>query len=343
VLRYLFSNLIDEEIRRDEAYRKDLISEKKQSMQRTNAPGSIELPQAGPEGWKPEDAGPSSVSTLKANGTSRPMVTPGLAIGVATPSGPPPLPTSHTNQLSPTAEEGGQLEKTLSTQSPPRTSTDKGGDYFSSNPQAHPATTPGGTVASKTSTDGQEEAPPLSPDGERETQTKEGKGTFGSKFRMTFGMKKLGKNQTADKPAPIEEKSTEVDSDSQSSKTDDRVVEENFLGVIQKMRHVYDDQVRDGAQSVTTAINPSLPSETPVLKPPLTTTILIQEESQDSGGVADLFEGTVGTLGQQADVIEKVAPMWLGEVLLRVRYIIPTTEIDRMLMLRRTPFLPKKS
>ena len=48
------------------------------------------------------------------------------------------------------------------------------------------------------------------------------------------------------------------------------------------------------------------------------TTILIQEDRPDSGGVADLFEGKVGTLGSQADLIEKAAPMWLAEVLLRV-------------------------
>ena len=84
------------------------------------------------------------------------------------------------------------------------------------------------------------------------------------------------------------------------------------------MRYGYEDQVHQGAQSLTTAINASLPSETPVLKPPLATTILIQEDNPDSGGVADLFEGTVGNLGQQANTIEKVAPMWLGEVLLRV-------------------------
>ena len=66
-----------------------------------------------------------------------------------------------------------------------------------------------------------------------------------------------------------------------------------------------------------TSIMPSLPSETPVLKPPASTTILIQEDRPEAGGVADLFEGKVGKLKESIDRIEKFAPMWLGDVLLR--------------------------
>jgi WD repeat-containing protein 48 len=68
-----------------------------------------------------------------------------------------------------------------------------------------------------------------------------------------------------------------------------------------------------------TAITPSLPNDTPVLKLPPDTTVLIQEDMSDHGGVVDLFGGTVGSLGRQADIIERVAPTWLGECLLRVR------------------------
>jgi WD repeat-containing protein 48 len=53
------------------------------------------------------------------------------------------------------------------------------------------------------------------------------------------------------------------------------------------------------------------------LKPPPNTTILIQEERPEAGGVADLFEGKVGSTAEMADLIEKVAPMWLGDALLR--------------------------
>jgi WD repeat-containing protein 48 len=71
-----------------------------------------------------------------------------------------------------------------------------------------------------------------------------------------------------------------------------------------------------------------LPNDTPVLKPPTNTTILIQEDRVDSGGVADLFEGRVGSLGHQADLIEKVAPIWLAECLLRNH--IPAKDIVKV-------------
>jgi WD repeat-containing protein 48 len=132
-------------------------------------------------------------------------------------------------------------------------------------------------------------------------------------------MKKFGTSsaaaETPTKPAAVDEKAE--DSDSRSTKTDEKVVEDNFLGAIQKIRHSYEEQVSLGATTVNSQIAPSLPNETPVLKPPATTTILIQEDRPDSGGVADLFEGKVGSIGQQADLIEKCAPPWLADVLLR--------------------------
>jgi WD repeat-containing protein 48 len=135
---------------------------------------------------------------------------------------------------------------------------------------------------------------------------------------MSFKMKKFGTSSTPEvaKPVAVDEKSE--DSDSRSSKTDERVIEDNFLGAVQRIRHVYEDHVQDGHRALMSAITPSLPNETPILKPPLNTTILIQEDRPDSGGVADLFEGNVGSLAQQVDKIEKVAPVWLADVLLRV-------------------------
>ena len=65
-----------------------------------------------------------------------------------------------------------------------------------------------------------------------------------------------------------------------------------------------------------TAITPSMPNETPVLKPPLSTTVIIQEDRPDSGGVADLYRGTVGSLHEDADLLERVVPTWLGDLLL---------------------------
>ncbi|KAK7535884.1 uncharacterized protein J3D65DRAFT_626600 [Phyllosticta citribraziliensis] len=320
ILRYLFANLIDEEIKRDEAFREWLLNEKKQ---RGKSPGTIQIPQSTMNGWKDASA-PSSATTLRANGAGLPLHTPGLAIGVATPAAAPPLPTSHSTALPPTAEEGGNLEKSTSRGSQDRAS----GDYFS---QQAPPLSPS---VSATPRDSHDEGVPQSPSTEKDGG-KEGT-MFGRKFKMSFGMgRKLSRTPTAEASAAggnnhtnktgsdggSDEKAPtthEGDSDGRSStKTEDRVIEDSFLGVVQTIRHKYEDDVNEGAQALTSAITPSLANETPVLKPPLNTTILIQEDRLDAGGVADLFEGKVGSLAQQADLIEKVAPKWLGEVLLR--------------------------
>jgi WD repeat-containing protein 48 len=199
---------------------------------------------------------------------------------------------------------------------------------------------PGGTVTNGQTVSSNEQIPsdataqsPLSErsDGQEKTTEDQKKGMFGSKkFRsLGFGMKSLKREKTNEaaiaKPAPVNETPSE-DSDSRSSKTEDRTIEDNFLGVIQRMRHGYEEQLqhphphKDGEEPILrldSGISPSLPNDTPVLKPPSNTTILIQEDRVDSGGVADLFEGSVGSLGYQADLIEKVAPTWLAECLLR--------------------------
>jgi WD repeat-containing protein 48 len=321
ILRYLFSNLIDEEIKRDEAHRQKLMQDRSSSLQRANAPMSISIPSS-TNGWNPSAEPLSAATPRPTNGHHLPPTTPGLMIGLATPSQSHPPSQSHlTSTLPSTAEEGSTLDKTNSRLSHDRTSTEREVDYFSAAPVAAPAATPGAQEVNGKTGEAEQtqssEAPPQSPNGEKDA-TKEAGQTFGKKFGKMFGMKKLGKtttNETA-KPIVIEEKSE--DSDSRSSKTDERLVEDNFLGGIQKIRHHYEDLLQEGVENLVSGITPSLPNDTPVLKPPLSTTILIQEDRPDSGGVADLFEGKVGSLAQQADIIEKVAPMWLAECLLRV-------------------------
>lgn len=346
VLRYLFSNLITEEIRRDQAFRKTLLNtkEQQQKLQRENAPSSIQIPQAHMNGWHPGDSGPPSATTLRpTDGTTKPT-TPGLAIGLATPGifGSPVKSLSGTNPFSPTAEEGAPLEKRTSQQSTsqPRQSTDRNSDYFSSSrlPNTELTSLGGAAVLPVTPSEGAEEATtPLGEGTPKDTPSKEG--LFGKKFRMGMsfsGMKKMGRAQTkdGDKPTVVEEKE-ETENDSRSSKTSNsRVVDDNLLGTVQKIRFAYEDSLQaqiqnqqahenglpvppPGAIDVPSAITPSLPAETPVLKPPLNTTILIQEDRPEAGGVADLFEGTVGKLGEMCDQLERAAPMWLGEVLLK--------------------------
>lgn len=324
----MFANLINVEIQRDQQIRRHLLDKaKQQKLERENAPTSIQLPGAQSNGYHDSSAPPTS-STLRAvNGNN--LFTPGLSIAQATPA------AFFTQASKPReSEDGAPLAKTTSQQSR------KSADYFSSPPTATAGlTSPAETVkAPMTPGEGQggeegDSANPLP----GETPSK-----FGRKFKMnmSFSMKKLSRTPTneAAKPAIVEESKDGNESDSPSNKTDNsRVVEENFLGCVQKIRFAYEDDLAAQAQrqnamesaggalgnakelELPSQITPSLPSETPVLKPPRNTTILIQEETTEAGGVADLWEGKVGSTGEsaQVDLLEKYAPMWLGDVLLR--------------------------
>jgi WD repeat-containing protein 48 len=245
------------------------------------------------------------------------VTTPGLAIGLATPGiAPHSAGQNHHNPLlTPTTEEGAKLEKTTTQ----RSSNHEQPDYFSSTPATN-----GKSQASAEGSDSAPENLPQSPAEETATTQKKSKTLFSKKFNMNFNMKKFGTSAApVEAPKPVATDDKSEDSDSRSTKTDEKVIEDSFTGALQKLRQSYEEQLTAGAQTLETQITPSLPNETPVLKPPASTTILIQEDRPDSGGVADLFEGKVGSLGQQADFIEKVAPIWLADVLLRVMSLHP--------------------
>ncbi|RDW75105.1 WD repeat protein-like protein [Coleophoma cylindrospora] len=294
VLRHIFSKTIDEQVRRDEAYRKELNENHKKSLEskRITAPLSIQMP-SNPN-WQE-----TSPMTPRANGSQFPM-TPGMGIGVATPAA--------VNVLPGVPEDGAPLDKRTSQLS--RTSVEKPGDYFSSAPlpsseTAKPAATPGETPTEAVK----------SPD-EKEGNGKTG--AFGKKFRigMSFGTKKLGRSPsvTAEKPVVIDEK---VEEESESSESNhEKEVDDSFYGIVQKIRQEYDKAlIENPGATVESGVTPSLPNETPVLKPPPMTTVIIQEET--SGGSADLYRGTVETVGEDTSLIEQRAPMWLGDLLLR--------------------------
>ncbi|KAK0109790.1 hypothetical protein ONS95_002464 [Cadophora gregata] len=305
ILRHIFSNLVDEMIKRDEAYRKELNDNIKKSG-RANAPTSIQLPTVG--GSWPDN----SALTPKGNGHSYPM-TPGMGIGVATPA---PL-----NHLPGVPEDGAPLDKRASQAS--RTSAEKTGDYFSSAPLPTEANS---KPAAET-----HEAPPKSPsDADKETNGKDSNTLFGKKFRMgmgsmSFGSKKLGRSAstaTAEKPVVVDEK-VEDGSETSDSGEKEKEVDDSFHGIVQKIHNEYEKALLENPEArVESGITPSLPNETPVLKPPPMTTVIIQEET--SGGSADLYRGTIATVGEDATLIAERAPMWLGDLLLRNR--IPLKE-----------------
>ena len=192
---------------------------------------------------------------------------------------------------------------------------DRSGDYFSTTPNAQSgidhhangATTPG---------DGSSDATTQSPvDGDSQEKPKETGSLFGKKFRMNFP-KKLGRTSTEVKPTVVDEKS---ETSEQSEEKEDKLIQDSFLGSIQKIRYDYEEQLQmSPEQPLPVGISPSLPDETPKLRLPPDTTIIIQEDRPDSGGIVDLYSGTIESARQDADLIEQTGPMWLGDLLLRV-------------------------
>ena len=311
-MRYLFSSLIDEEIKRDEGYRAQLQSSQKPTgISRPNIPSLGELPKNEFTSWVQDHEDEESAITPRPVNGLHPT-TPGLTIGVATPGATAALnPNTAVSPTTAAGADGNELKKTTTNN---RTS----GDYFSSNATTLPAPAVNGNKPTEESSEGGKEETPTSPT-EPEKDGKSG-GLFGKKFLGMKIHKKLGRTSVEAKPVIAEDKSAE-ESD-KSSEKEDKVVEDNFYGIIQKIRNDYDETLlAHPDQQLISGVSPSLPNETPVLKPPPFTTIIIQEDSQDAGGVKDLYRGSVSCVGQDADLIEKAAPMWLGDLLLRVCYI----------------------
>ncbi|KAI9886107.1 MAG: hypothetical protein M1823_002067 [Watsoniomyces obsoletus] len=340
VLRYLFSALIDEEIRRDDAFRSTLISAQRSEAVRSprmDAPRSIQLPSTLFPGW-PSPANDTPGMTPRAVNGSYIPPTPGMAIGAATPAPQPRLAAPTDHQPLPSTDRSSPENKP-SQYDLSRTSSERTGDYFSSVPEpplARELAKINLSATTSRSQDNQSVSSSSEPDKEKETQGKEAAGSrFGMKFRMPFASKKLSRTTTADSSKPtmtVANEQAEVSEDSASTDGGggEAVIEDNFFGVVQTIREAYIAWSKDptGHSSMPAHITPSLPTETPVLKLPPATGIIIQEDRPDSGGIVDLYRGTVASMGEEADLIEKVAPVWLGDLLLRNH--IPLKEVPKI-------------
>lgn len=323
ILRYLFANLIEEEVKRDEIYRDNLLAtaENPGRLRRNNAPTVLHLPALRAQRPVDGDADDGFAITPRAiNGLVHNATTPGLTIGVATPfPGGPNSTISASNTLAKTSEDGSILEKKALHAIQPRNSTEKSEDYFSTMPlpQSPSEIAKGPTTPGDNSLDAATHSPV---DTEREEKPKEGSSLFGKKFRMNFP-KKLGRTSVDAKPLVVDEKS---EGSEKSEDREEKLVQDSFFGAIQKIRHDYDEhQQVNTTQPLPLGITPSTPSETPELILPPYTSVIIQEDRPDSGGVADLYRGTVSSVGRDADFIEQTGPMWLGDLLLRVRTQLP--------------------
>lgn len=288
-MRYLFANLIDEEIGRDQDYRSNLSNRHQPAtgMRRANAPQLGQLP----NGWN------LTVNGGPLTGSRGPLATPGFSIGVATP-GFVNSATPSTAGVLPSLTENPELETRRS-----RTS----GDYFT---RAPPALTsaPNGLKLADTSNEAELPLSLSEPD-------KESKSRFSKKFKMGFTKKLMRSGSEAKQSAMDDRSSASENPDEKEGKT----LEDNMYGSIQGIRKAYDQQFQTNpGEAIESGMRPSMPPDTPALKLPPNVTIIIQEDKLDSGGVADLYRGTVSSTGHDAPLIEKAAPMWLGDLLLLV-------------------------
>lgn len=194
----------------------------------------------------------------------------------------------------------------------PSSFSDRGSDYFSSRP---PPQGQSQADSEKQPMSPSDPGMPLSPtEPDREEKKKSGS-RFGKKFRMDFP-KKLGRTSTEQKLQIPEEKAEESDA---TSVKEEKVYEANISGVIQKIRHEYEEFLAaNPGQELATAITPSAENETPRLDIPSRTAVFIQEETGDTAVASDLYRGSVGRIGQEIDRLEKSIPHWLGELLLKV-------------------------
>ncbi|EEH10098.1 WD domain-containing protein [Histoplasma capsulatum G186AR] len=312
ILRYLFASLIEEEIKQDAAFRQSLEEKARgtQGISRQNAPGSIEIPTVVTQNVA--EAGPSS--TMRTSSGMHPPATPGLSIGFVTPGA----------QSSFSDNFGNPSTSAPGIHGPGRDQP----DYFAAATNTHTIDSPDTNPKSPGPAEDESQSQLESSPADMEKEDKPGKRSgsrFGKKFQMSFP-KKLGRTSTETKPI-IEEKIEEESDDKSSEK--EKVYEENLGGVIQKMRSEYEETLNEHpGQPLPSSITPSKENETPALSLPPNTAILIQEEHPESAVPADLYLGTVGTVGADADKLEKSIPKWLGEFLLR--NIIPFKEVTKV-------------
>lgn len=326
---------MDEEIKRDEQYRASAIAKAeelaRQITSNVTAPMDIPSPNAKSLGIQiPYD--PSSMPMRPGNESIGSPTTPGFGIHLATTPGSltSSMLNTHNNHFG--SSPGDFSDHLASPQADiVRNSMSDKSDYFSSpRPQgsnAMDATTPGDPTPT---------ALPQSPAEPDKEERKRTGSIFGKKFRMEFP-KKLGRTSSEVKPQ-VEEKVEEPEEPLPVK--EEKVYDSNLSGFIERIRHEYDEFLAaNPGQELVSAITPSPDNETPMLDIPPRTAVFIQEESGDTAVASDLYRGSVGSIGQEIDKLEKSIPMWLAELLLKVRFLLPVR--IRMLILGRTKCLSR--
>jgi WD repeat-containing protein 48 len=344
-MRNLFTSLIDEEIRRDEAYRTALLTKSRSDgLNRGNTSLPILVPR--PEAF----VGDTETTPRPPNGDPPPPTTPGFSIGVATPGLGPHYFAASPSHLQSNSEGDGSSERGDDSNNSQVSNAGAGAsEYFSPMATSQPseASSESDQKLPMTPDERGADTVPSSPVDEKDEKKKSS--LFGKKFQMNFQNMKLGRVSSESKPvaaAQATKKVDEAESD-KSSEKEEKTFDNGFLGIVQRMRHDYEEQLQlHPDEPLTVGVTPCPVDEAPDLRPPAQTLVLVQEDDPESGGVADLYRGTAGDLGRDIDIIERVAPSWLGELLLRVRRYkdakILLARTTLTLLLSRTMYLPRR-
>lgn len=309
---------MDDEVRRDKEFRQAAIA-RAEELARSN-PISTSVPSDDiPRSLGIPIANPHSASTLRHGYDFPGSPSTGFGINVGTPS---------SNYLSTSMQSNSPFPMfepdTPDTLGPGNSHPDGGpssfsdrSDYFSNRP----------SVGGQTDTDKNPMSPgdaapnsgvPQSPAEPDKEERKKGS-LFSKKFRMDFP-KKLGRTSTDTKPQILEEKAEESEI---SSIKEEKVYEPNLCGVVDRIRHDYEDFLATNTdRDLETAILPSDESETPRLNIPSRTAVFIQEETGDTAVASDLYRGSVGRISEDLETLKKSIPHWLGELLLKVCFAL---------------------
>lgn len=312
ILRWLFASLVDEEIRRDIEYRENAVAKAEEQARMypvlgTSAPGD-DIPRSV---GIPISQDPSSTTLRPGMDFPGSPSTTGFGIHAGTPSSATYLSTSmQSNSPFPafdaeTPDVPGSVHG--NPDAVPSSFSDRS-DYFSTRPSNPPQS------EDKQPMSPSESGAPQSPAEPDKEERKKSGSLFGKKFRMEFP-KRMGRTSTDAKPLIQEEKIEESET---SEVKEEKVYEANISGVIERIRHDYDEFLSTNpSKDLVTAITPSLETETPRLSIPPRTAVFIQEETGDTAVASDLYRGSVENIGQDIERLEKAIPYWLGDLLLK--------------------------
>lgn len=314
VLRYLFDGFIEEELVRDQQFRYSMTNRASDNDKTVGKQTRLFIPTSDRQtDFEVHTSGQTRYSTQNSS-----LVTPSLLIGRPTPSHTAPQHTPDTEDNSHNNSSKPDLG------SIPSDADKTKEDYFSSKLVQDGKSNSEAVMHTPTPTSPSSLTPKANSTAQvaetEKSNTAKDSASFGKRLRNSFAPSKMfTKATTADvaKSQPVEEpESTE----SKHTASEEAINEDSIVYALTLVRQSYTNPPGEGNSGLpTSALIPPPQVEAPHVVLPASTLVIIQEDRPSSGGFADLLEMRVDSTARYADLLEKVGPFWLGDVLLRVR------------------------